>query len=548
MLRKPFVKLWVPIGLLLALPVLAASPVELQSVQFPEKRDVQLTFHNTPIAPAAGVSAEVYYKQGQAKIELAFEGMKPAILFGGDVTCFVVWAVTRDGQAENLGELLTRKMSGRLDFATGKKSFALMVTAEAFYLAGKPSDLVVFHNRPASPGEAKSSKFAFDSFAPAPEHHMDGIAHIKWDSKVPLELLQARKAFELAGRHDAAEHAVQIYREAELEVKRSNLIALSAPKSRELLDSARRAVALSNEALNISLRRIEAIELERALAQRRQETETLERRAAEAEAAVERAQRMTSKVMAAAESARQEKDLMVSQTVALRNEKSFLEQNMLQLRQEKSDLQMASSRLTQDKTALEIEASRLAEEKAALEAEAERLRMEKQAVELGAARLRKEKLEVETQAARLQAERDEATGRLRSALSHVADTEASARGFVINLPDILFDLNESALKTETQTILAKLAGILLVIQNQDVTVEGHTDSTGSPEYNFDLSQRRASAVMHFLQTQGLSRQRLAAMGYGMDRPVADNVSADGRKRNRRVEIVISEREETVAAN
>ena len=76
-----------------------AGSVELHGVPFPEKRPVRLTFKATPIAPAAQVYADVNYRRGQAHIDLYYEAMKPAILFGGDVTCFVVWAVTRDGHS-----------------------------------------------------------------------------------------------------------------------------------------------------------------------------------------------------------------------------------------------------------------------------------------------------------------------------------------------------------------------------------------------------------------------------------------------------------------
>ena len=87
------------------------------------------------------------------------------------------------------------------------------------------------------------------------------------------------------------------------------------------------------------------------------------------------------------------------------------------------------------------------------------------------------------------------------------------------------------------TFLAAL--ILLIMPDQGVLIEGHTDSTGNAEYNLDLSQRRANSVLEFLHSEGLKPRRLEAVGLGMQRPVADNHSAEGRKRNRRVEIVIS---------
>ena len=172
--------------------------------------------------------------------------------------------------------------------------------------------------------------------------------------------------------------------------------------------------------------------------------------------------------------------------------------------------------------------------------EAGRLRKEKAAMATEAERLRREKTATEDQARQLQQEKDQLTGRLQSALSHVADTRDSARGLVVNLPDILFDLNEATLKPETHLVLAKLAGILLILPEQGAVIEGHTDSTGSHNYNIDLSKRRATEVLQFLRSQGLDPKRLKAVGHGMTRPIAENSTREGRQRNRRVEIVISE--------
>ena len=83
---------------------------------------------------------------------------------------------------------------------------------------------------------------------------------------------------------------------------------------------------------------------------------------------------------------------------------------------------------------------------------------------------------------------------------------------------------------------------------QAAIIEGHTDSTGDAGYNLNLSQRRADSVLYFMQSQGLDTRRLNAIGFGMQRPVADNVTNEGRRKNRRVEIVISDTSSTLASN
>ncbi|MEE9217914.1 MAG: OmpA family protein, partial [Acidobacteriota bacterium] len=131
--------------------------------------------------------------------------------------------------------------------------------------------------------------------------------------------------------------------------------------------------------------------------------------------------------------------------------------------------------------------------------------------------------------------------RLQDALSYVGEVRQSDRGLVLNLPGILFRSNEASLRPEAGLAFSKLAGILLLRPELHATIEGHTDSTGSAEHNLRLSQDRAAAVSDFLEGQAVPAERLEAIGYGMDRPIADNRTPEGRRRNRRVEILIRER-------
>jgi outer membrane protein OmpA-like peptidoglycan-associated protein len=143
--------------------------------------------------------------------------------------------------------------------------------------------------------------------------------------------------------------------------------------------------------------------------------------------------------------------------------------------------------------------------------------------------------------ASLQVETTNLRNQLQGALSTVAETKNSARGYVVNLPDILFGFNEATLKPEANVVLAKLAGILLIVSDLTVAVEGHTDSVGSREYNMGLSLRRAESVLEFMVDQGVPRSRLTAVGMGPDRPIASNDTDEGRSHNRRVEIVIADK-------
>ena len=103
---------------------------------------------------------------------------------------------------------------------------------------------------------------------------------------------------------------------------------------------------------------------------------------------------------------------------------------------------------------------------------------------------------------------------------------------------ILFDVDRADLKYDSKTELAQLSTILNKYEDTNIMLAGHTDSTGSAEYNYRLSERRARSVADYLTTQAVKPTRLDAQGFGKDEPVADNDTAAGRALNRRVEVAI----------
>jgi outer membrane protein OmpA-like peptidoglycan-associated protein len=104
---------------------------------------------------------------------------------------------------------------------------------------------------------------------------------------------------------------------------------------------------------------------------------------------------------------------------------------------------------------------------------------------------------------------------------------------------ILFDTGRADLQPKGRDDLEELAEILKKYDQTNLVVEGHTDSTGSREVNEKLSLRRAETVVEYLGLRGVDKQRLTPRGYAYDQPVASNTTADGRQKNRRVEIEIA---------
>jgi outer membrane protein OmpA-like peptidoglycan-associated protein len=104
--------------------------------------------------------------------------------------------------------------------------------------------------------------------------------------------------------------------------------------------------------------------------------------------------------------------------------------------------------------------------------------------------------------------------------------------------DVTFTTGSADLNSRFFEVLDSVALVLQEYKSTLVTVAGYTDSTGSAEFNQKLSERRASAVAMYLHGRGVVKERLAAIGYGEQHPVASNGDAEGRAKNRRVEITI----------
>ena len=133
---------------------------------------------------------------------------------------------------------------------------------------------------------------------------------------------------------------------------------------------------------------------------------------------------------------------------------------------------------------------------------------------------------------------NEALGQLRSLVAEITNLQQTQRGLVISLSDILFDVGKSTLKPGAQASIGRIAVVLTQYPQHQILVEGHTDATGSDQFNHQLSHDRANTVRTALIAGGVDASKISAEGFGETRPVATNDTAPGRQQNRRVEIVI----------
>src|SRR6202140_1828286 len=132
-------------------------------------------------------------------------------------------------------------------------------------------------------------------------------------------------------------------------------------------------------------------------------------------------------------------------------------------------------------------------------------------------------------------DREDIRARLLTQFNLILETRDTARGLVVNMSDVLFDSGKFTLRPLAREKLAKISGIVLAYPTLFLAVEGNTDSIGSEQFNQELSERRAEGVMAYLTGQGVPRASVTSAGFGKDRPIASNDTADGRQQNRRVE-------------
>jgi len=458
----------------------------------------------SPGNPSRG-SLDLDYRNGRAAIHLFVDSLMNPQRVGATYTAYVFWGVTADGKVTRLGELPISKQV-ELNGELSAQAVGVLATAEPYAEVERPSAELVLtftlrnrddRNAPL----ASSARYLGDDgrLYASP----DAPAAPDWST--PLLVQSARHAVAIARRAGAVEFAPAEWRQVDVKLEvleqlwpdqRTNPSKFSGP-AREVIrlaDAARRIGAeRADSAATAAERMATAASLERAASDvemaRRLKAEA-ERDAAQARASADSANQVAARARASADSANQ---------AAMRT------------------LNYADSVRT-----------------AAAAASA--------AAAAAATAAQQQALAAQQEALAARQERDAARARLASSIGAILDTKREARGLVVNLSDVLFTSGQAVLQPGARENLSKLSGILLAYPGPyTIAIGGHTDSVGSDAMNDKLSLARAESVRNYLVQAGIAASHVAsATGYGKHQPVADNGTAEGRAKNRRVEIVIDD--------
>ncbi|HEX4232379.1 MAG TPA: OmpA family protein [Bryobacteraceae bacterium] len=150
--------------------------------------------------------------------------------------------------------------------------------------------------------------------------------------------------------------------------------------------------------------------------------------------------------------------------------------------------------------------------------------------------------EAQSKMSQMRLEREQELNRMQEALNRVAETHRTPTGMTIVLPNSIFrfDFDKANLSQPNRELLSRIAGILLASKAYGLSIFGYTDDIGTPEYNEELSVRRADAVRHYLIQAGIDSSIINVKGYGKTSPLVEGKTSDARAKNRRVEIAVTD--------
>jgi outer membrane protein OmpA-like peptidoglycan-associated protein len=470
-----------------------------------------IDFRGTTLMPAARGEAKVESKQGVIKIDARMERMEPATNYGPEYLTYVMWAITPEGRATNVGEVLLHEGKSKLDATTELQSFGLIVTAEPYFAVTQPSDVVVMENviRRDTTGTIEELDAKYELLQRGQytlNVNPSELKPLRLDRKVPLELYEARNAVQIARWTGAEQYAAETFHKAVQGLENAEGYLQGRAGKKPIGTVAREAVQMAEDARIITVKKME----EENLASERQAGVDRESRAegkrAAAQSETERVTREAdgARVAAQVEAERLKREHEVQIAAAQADADRLKGEN---------DLRTASAATEADRLKRENDAQR-----AGLQADLDRAAKEK---------------------AQAEAEKTELRVQLLRQFNVILETRDTARGLIVNMSDVLFDSAKYSLRPAAREKLARVAGIISGHPGLRLEVEGHTDSVGGDDYNQLLSEHRASSVRDYLTQAGIPMNSVSAKGLGKTRPVASNDTTAGRQQNRRVELVVS---------
>jgi len=466
----------------------------------------KLDFAGTNLMTLANGEAQVNSKRGAIEIEAEFGNLEKPTTFGNEYLTYILWAISPEGRAVNLGEvLLGGNHRSKLHVTTDLQAFALIVTAEPYYAVRQPSNVVVLENvvREDTKGttEAVNAKYELmerGGYIPT-GYKFDPVV---LNAKLPLEFFEARNALRIAQSEGSEQYASESYQHALQLMNHADEYATRKHIDKKpLIAVSREAVQTAEDARAIAVKKMDEVRL----ANERQDSSDAQAKSREQ-----------------ADDATRQKEQAQSDTAKAQAAKAQAESDATKARTDAADAQAATAKAKSDMADSQAASAAAL---SATQADADQSRLAAQQAQLSAQQAETEKAAMRT--------------KLSDQLNKILQTRDSARGLIVSMSDVLFDSGKYSLKPGAREKLAKVAGILLAYPGLSIEVGGYTDNVGGDAMNQTLSENRAGSVRDYLVREGVSTNSVSSRGFGNTLPVASNNNSAGRQQNRRVELLVS---------
>ena len=372
----------------------------------------KLDFVGTDLMPSANGEAKVNSRRGSIEIDAEFGDLREPTTFGNEYLTYVLWAISPEGRAVNLGEVLVGdNHRSKLRVTTDLQAFALIVTAEPYYAVRQPSNLVVLENvvRESTKGttEAVNAKYELmerGGYIPT-GYRFDPVV---LNARLPLEFFEARNALRIAQSEGAEQYASDSYQRAVTLTNNADEFATSRhTDTKELIAVSREAVQTSEDAREIAVKKLDEIRL----ANERQASSDAQARS-----------------QAQANDATRQKDQAQSDAATARAATAQADADAANAR---AAAAAAQTEAAQAQTDMANNAASSASAVSAAQADAEQSRLAAQQAQQG-------QQEAETDKAAMRT-------KLSMQLNSILETRDSARGLIVSMSDVLFDTGRYSL-------------------------------------------------------------------------------------------------------
>ena len=478
------------------------------AITYPLDELVMVQFRGTTRFPRMKGEARMKRtSRNGTEIELSVSKMPRPFELGAGYATYVLWAISPDGQADNLGEIKRRgffEFDSRISVTTPLQTFALIITAEPHFLVRSPSQEIMLEN--LSPYTLSGKKIptmpAVQYFGNSSDYFRDSrtpeIAEVDY-SKTPSTILQAKQAVALARFAGAERDATEEYREAETLLVSAES-AWRAGRDEETIDiGARRAISAAVKAESTAYVRKEAREKRNEKLRADAETRQAENRFADAQTEIAELKRQLQDETRQRELSERDVATYTNQIKELRAENGRLREDLGRLRVEADN---AKSRLETIENERRAEAEQRAKEQ------------------------------------RLATLTGGETAFMQS-LRRFGAVSKNERGIILTLPETYWSAaRASSFAPTSDSKIGSLGELLANNPDYKLVIESHTDDKGTPEELNALTEQRARLIAERLTGFGVADGRIEVKGMGATLPIAPNTTNASRAKNRRVNLIL----------